>query len=381
MWLVPLSRVLIANGYGQLPAFAYATSAIAAFISPLIFGAMADRHVSPVRVLRWLALAAAASTAVVSWSISHHYPAVIVLALIQVYALCSAPTGSIASTIIFSSLHDSQRQFGPLRALGTFGWMCGCWLLSLLALDHSSSAGYAAMLAWIGLAAATISLPQTAPPPGGRIGLRERMGWDSLRLLKNRDHRVVFLTGALFSIPMAAFYPITPLQLQALGFERTSAWMTLGQVTEIIAMICLAGLLARYRLKWIFAAGLAAGIVRFAMCAANQKYWVLAGVTLHGLSLTLFFITAQIYLNERIEKEWRARAQALMSLMNSGIGNLVGYLSTGYWFAFCAKGAGGRWPLFWIGITLAVSAVLLFFLMAYRGIGLGLRAKTEKQIV
>jgi hypothetical protein len=35
---------------------------------------------------------------------------------------------------------------------------------------------------------------------------------------------------------------------------------------------------------------------------------VLAGVSLHGFAFTLFFITAQLYLDQRVDPAWRARA-------------------------------------------------------------------------
>jgi MFS family permease len=367
MWLVPLSRILNGNGYAKLSPYAYATSAIAAFVSPLIFGAMADRHVSPVRVLRWIATGSALGVAAASFAIQRGWPAGAVLGLVQLYSFFAVPTNSIASTIIFSRLRDSQRQFGPVRALGTFGWMCGCWLISAMNLDASPRAGYLGACVWVTLAIFTCVLPSVAPPAGGHVTLRQRMGWDALALLRHHDHGVVFLTAALFCIPLAAFYPFTPQQLQQLGFHRTAAWMSLGQVTEMLTMFCLAGLITKWRLKWIFAAGLAFCVMRFAFCALNIGPWLLAGVTLHGLSFTLFFITAQIYLNERVEPVWRARAQALMSLMTSGVGNLVGYLGTGFWFQACTPMSGTRWTLFWSGLALAVALVMVFFVAAYHG--------------
>ncbi len=57
MWFVPLGAVLDAHGMAALKPYAFATNALAAFVSPLIFGAMADRHHSPVVVLRGLAVA------------------------------------------------------------------------------------------------------------------------------------------------------------------------------------------------------------------------------------------------------------------------------------------------------------------------------------
>src|SRR3982751_4785191 len=73
-WLVPLSRILNANGYSTLAPYAYATSATAAFVSPLIFGAMADRHTSPVMVLRLIALGSAGGVALASFAIQRHWP-------------------------------------------------------------------------------------------------------------------------------------------------------------------------------------------------------------------------------------------------------------------------------------------------------------------
>src|SRR5207247_6086464 len=132
-------------------------------------------------------------------------------------------------------------------------------------------------------------------------------GLDALAMLRNHDHRVVFITVAMFSIPLAAFYPYTPPHLQELGLRHTSAWMTLGQITEIIAMFSLARLLSQWRIKWIFATGLAFGALRFACCALDSRAGVLTGVVLHSCSFTLVFITAQIYLDERVEAAWGGR--------------------------------------------------------------------------
>jgi MFS family permease len=368
VWMVPLSVVFKAHGLESIAPYAFATSALAAFISPLIFGAMADRHASPVVVLRGLALASTVVMSFVAWSIKSGWPPGLVLLLIQIYALCAAPTGSIVSAIVFSRLRDSQRQFGPIRAGATVGWMAGCWLVSALNADTSTLSEYTCAATWLALAAFTFLLPSVPPPKAaGRPTLLQRLGWDALVLMKNRDHRAVFVTAALFSIPLAAFYPFTPLHLQHLGFQHTSAWMTLAQTTELISMFSLAGLFLRWRLKWIFVMGLAFGLLRFALCAMNSRVWVLAGTSLHGFSFTLYFITAQIYINERVGPEWRARAQAMMALMTNGVGNLFGFLGTGWWFNACAQASGAQWPLFWDGITAAVGIVMIYFLAAYHG--------------
>lgn len=374
MWLVPLGPVLDAHGLAHLRPYAFATNAVAAFVSPLIFGAMADRHASPTRVLRGLTLASAAGMALAGFAVRQGWSPGAVLAVIQAYALCAVPTGSIASAIVFSRLQNSQRQFGPIRATGTFGWMVGCWVVSGLGADTSVRAFYAGSFAWIAVAAFTLLLPAVPPPPSpARTTFRERMGWDALVLFKNHDHRVVFITIALFSIPLAAFYPFTPQHLRALGFDRTAAWMSVGQITEIFAMFALGGLFARWRLKWIFGAGLALGVIRFALSALDTKTGLLAGITLHGLSFTLFFITAQIYLQERIDPQWRARAQALVSLMYSGVGSLLGYLGSGFWLAANSRSGPTHWTTFWGGLAFTMALAMAYFFVSYHGKSSGLK--------
>lgn len=310
--------------------------------------------------------------ALASWAISHRAPSGVALGVIQFYSLMAAPTASIATTIILSRLNNPQRQFGPVRAVATIGWIVGLWIISAFRADASSRAGYLGSLAWLGLALFTFALPSVPPPASGPVTFRERMGWDALVLLRDHDHRVVFMVIALFSIPLAAFYPFAPVHLGQLGFERTSAWMSLGQVTEVIAMFAMARMFERVRIKWIMAAGLAVGVLRFALLAVGHPAWVLAGVTLHGFSFTLVFITAQIYLNERIDSAWRARAQALLSLMSSGIGNLCGYLMTGWWLNLSTAGTRTNWTLYWSVLSGVMGVVLAYFLISYHGQSKGL---------
>jgi hypothetical protein len=134
-------------------------------------------------------------------------------------------------------------------------------------------------------------------------------------------------------------------------------------------MAALGALLLRWRLKWIFGCGLACGIVRFGLSALDDRVWILSGVVLHGCSFALVFVTAQIYIDQRVPPAWRARAQALMALMSGGVGNLTGYLSAGIWFRVCTDGGVTRWSLLWGGLAVAVAVVSAYFQIAYHGRG------------
>lgn len=376
MWLVPMSTVLRGGGLAPLTPYAFATTGAAAFLSPLLFGAIADRHASPTRVLRWLAVGAAVTMTIVMTGIHRGWSPLAVLGLIQAQAFCSVPTSSMAAAIIFSRLRNSQAEFGLVRVWATLGWMCGCWLISALNADASVRAGYTDAAVWLAVAAFTFSLRSVEPARSTeRTTLLQRLGWDTLSLLKNRDHRVVIITTALLSLPLAAFYPFTPPHLSDLGLTHTTAWMTLGQGSEIIGMLSLAAVLSRYRLKWIFTTGLTFGVLRFALCAVNRRIPVLAGVSMHGFSLVFVIITAQVYVDQRVDASWRARAQALVYLMSSGLGNFFGYLGSGWWLDACTTAGRANWTVFWSGLSGAVAMVLVYFVVAYHG-----RSGTRDQV-
>jgi len=368
MWLVPLTGVLSAHGLEQIRPYAYAATGVAAFISPLIFGAMADHHASPVKVLRGLAFATALMIAIVSCAIGVGWNRWLVLGLIQLYSLCASPLGSISATVILARISDAQKEFGPIRGMYTFGWIIGCCIISALNADQSTRSGFAGAVTWLIVALFTFFLPPLETPRAvAQLTLRQRLGWDALALLKNPDHRVVYIVVALQAMPLAAFYPFTPPHMRELGLQHTSAWMSLGQVTELFCMFTLGAALTRWRLKWIFVAGLGFSVLRFTLCAMNSQFWLLAGVFIHGASFTLVYVTAQIYLDQRVDPSWRARAQALMTVVYTGAGNMLGYLGTGAWFNACTGSAGTRWTMFWGGLATACVGVLIYFLAVYKG--------------
>jgi hypothetical protein len=51
----------------------------------------------------------------------------------------------------------------------------------------------------------------------------------------------------------------------------------------------------------------------------------------------------------------------------SGLGNLIGYLGGGWWFATCTPNGVTDWARFWWGETALTAAVCVFFALAYRG--------------
>ncbi len=374
-WFVPMASILDEAGLQTIKPIAFAASALASILSPLFFGALADRSVSPVLVLRWVTLMAAAFSSLVAIAIHKALPALVILALLQCQAIFAAPTSSLSGAIVLTRLGTGQSRFGAIRSLGTIGWIVGCWATSLLALDNTPNAFFLSTILWCGLFGFTWFVPsaprsnhlgaeRTNPRP--KITLRERLGLDALSLLRDRNHRVVYVTAALLAVPFAAFYPYTPRLLADLGFQRISAWMSLGQVSEVLVLLIMAQVVHRFGFKRVVCLGIFLGVLRYGLYALSEPLAVLMGIALHGMVFTFTYISAQIYLAERIDPNWHARAQALLSLMSGGVGNLIGYLAVGAWLQVCESPEGRSWPLYWGVLATMVLAVLTYFGVSYR---------------
>ncbi|MFN7628099.1 MAG: MFS transporter, partial [Pirellula sp.] len=193
-WFVPIGSVLESANLRSVIPFAFATSAVAALLSPLFFGAMADRSVPPIQVLRWLGVGTACFVGMVAWGIHSRWNPWLILLLIQLQSLLSVPTNSLTGSIVFARIGNSHRQFGAIRAMGTAGWIAGCWLISAMHVDANPRAFQISALLWIALAAYTLFIPKEATIPcnPGKLTLRERFGLDAWSLLKIHDHRVIF---------------------------------------------------------------------------------------------------------------------------------------------------------------------------------------------
>lgn len=369
MWGVSLASVLRAHGFESIVSYAFATTSIAALISPLAVGALADQRFSSERVLRWLGTGSMVFLGLLFYGIHERWSPWTVLALAQMHALWSTPTFGLTTSLVLSRLSDAKQQFGLLRLWATLGWMsAGAFVSWVLKADSSPLSGWAGCVGWALTVLFSFTLPHI-PPTAKKThrSWREVLGLDALPLLRHHDHGIVFTTSALLSIPLAAFYPFTVLHLMDLNVGHILGAMSLGQITEAVTMISLASLLTHIRLKWVFLAGIAFGIVRYALFAFDTRAALYTGIFMHGLCYTLFVITAQIYLEQRIPQEMRARAQALLTLMNSGIGNLIGTLGCGWWWHACKSGGRTDWTLFWSVLALVIVGVLVFFALNYRG--------------
>jgi Nucleoside H+ symporter len=368
-----LSNMLNARGLGtEWIERVFMVGPLAALISPLIVGAMADYRYAAQKIYGWICLISSIFHVAAFWMLQSGRSPWLFLVLMAIGSVISAPMWGMMTSISMSHLKQGERHFPIVRMGGTVGWIVAGVVLSyILKGDRSVVCGYAGALARIVGGICAFWLPHTRPQ-GGAASWKDLLGLGAFKLLKERDQRVFFLISALVSVPLAAFFPYTPKHLLDLGDARPVATMALGQVSEVLAMVGVTYILTRMRVKSLLMIALLITVSRFAAYTlAGWTHWMPAmwyGILFHGAGYTFYFITGQIFLDRRIPPAMRSQAQGLLALLSSGLGTLVGNTFCRHLYDFAVSANHGGWAFYW-GVLTALALICVPILgLGYKGL-------------
>jgi hypothetical protein len=371
LWMPALPNILKVRGMEWLIPYAFAAGPMASLISPLIFGSMADYRFSAQKLMGTLSITGAAFLGLAFASLEFGWGPWAYLGFQGVNALIAAPMWALLSTVALTHLKNPEKSFPLYRLWGTFGWIIAGVSVSLLSWDISPLAGVAAMFVRVLLGLVCFMMPDT-PPQGtleGNVSWQKYFGLDAVNLFKEKSMRVFLLTTIFLSVPLAAFYMYTPILLRALGDKHPTASMSLGQVTEIVALLMLGGLLVKGRLRWVLVAALTFALARyllFALGGWTGGLWVVwLGIAMHGPCYTFYYVTGQMLVNRRVDPGMRNQAQALLGTLSGGVGACGGSLFCG-WYYSVTIGCFNGWVFFWLGLATLVLLCGLYFIIGYR---------------
>jgi nucleoside transporter len=387
-WLVTLGTFLgnSLKASGGDIGTAYSLPAIAAIVSPFIVGMIADRFFSTEKVLAFLHVAGAAVLyfAATQSSFASFWP------LFLVYVLCYMPTLALTNALAFDHMADPTAEFPRIRVLGTIGFIAAGWAIGFL--PDQAVAGEATMMAaektamplMLGAAASLVmglyclTLPHTPPHNAGKkLSARDILGLDALALMKDRSFAVFVLGSFLLCIPLQFYYAFANPFLNEIGVQNAAAKMTLGQMSEIGFMLLMPFFFARLGIKKLLLIGMVAWTVRYLLFAygnATSGMWMLyLALLLHGVCYDFFFVTGQIYVDQKADIRIRAAAQGFIALVTLGLGQFVGSKLSGMVVdanAIAAATPGGAvthdWAKIWFVPALGAVGVLLIFAALFK---------------
>ena len=211
----------------------------------------------------------------------------------------------------------------------------------------------------------SFTLPATPPgiAKGEKLLLKDILGLDALRLLKDRNFAVFFFSSVLICIPLAFYYQNANPFLSEMGVANPTGKMTIGQVSEVGFMLLLPIFLSRYGIKKTLLFGMLAWVLRYLMFAFGNNeelvVMLLLGIALHGICYDFFFVSGQIYTDSKAGDKFKSSAQGMITLATYGVGMLVGFWVAGQITDFYVLEAGHDWRGIWV--VPAGFALLVFF--------------------
>jgi len=378
-WFVTLGTFLGNNlsASGSETAAVFSTQSWGAIIAPFIIGLIADRYFNAEKILGILHLAGA----FLMYQMYQSQEVGIFYTYVLSYMILYMPTLALVNSVAFNQMQNPEKEFANIRVWGTIGWIVAGLAISFL--FHWDSAegisqgmlkntfllsGVAALL----LGLFSFSLPKTPPKVAStdKIKIGDLLGFDALKLLKDKNFAIFFISSILICIPLAFYYQNAHPFLTEAGIKNPTGMMAIGQISEALFLLLIPVFFVRFGFKKTILVGMLAWGVRYVLFAygdgGDLSFMLIIGIALHGICYDFFFVSGQIYTNSKAGDKYKSSAQGLITLATYGVGMLIGFAVAG-WITDNYKTieGGTNWQMVWIIPAGIAFAVFLIFALLF----------------
>jgi nucleoside transporter len=379
-WFVTLGTFL-GNNLGASGAeigMAFSTQSWGAIIAPVFIGLIADRFFNAERILGVLHLIGAILMYLMAQAgdFSGFYPYVFG------YMLVYMPTLALVNSVSFYQMKDPAKEFSIIRVFGTLGWIVAGLFISYWfrwdAQEAIANGALANTFIMVAIASALLglfsfSLPKTPPSNTGgeNLSLGDLLGFDALKLLKDRNFLMFFITSILICIPLAFYYQQANPFLVELGMENPTGKMTLGQISEVLFMLLLPFFFKKFGFKKTILVGMLAWTIRYVLFAygnaGEYTFMLIIGIALHGICYDFFFVSGQIYTDFKAGEKVKSAAQGLITLATYGVGMLIGFWVAGKISdTYLLENGQHNWEVIWLLPAAFAMGVLILFMLIFK---------------
>ncbi|MBD1434446.1 MFS transporter [Sphingobacterium sp. DN00404] len=383
-WFVTLGTFLIQNLQAEPFQISnvFSTQSLGAIIAPFIIGMIADRYFNAERILGILHLIGAFLMFQMykATDIATFYPYVLA------YMILYMPTLALVNSVSFRQLTNPETQFSSIRVWGTIGWIvAGLAISFLFQWDSPAGAQQGALrntFLMAGIASAVLGLfsfilPKTPPIKVDSVekpSFASIIGLDAVKLLKDRNFLIFFISSILICIPLAFYYSNANPFLVEIGLSNATGKMAIGQVSEAVFLLLLPVLFVRFGFKKTILIGMLAWVVRYLLFAygnaGDLSFMLIIGIALHGICYDFFFVSGQIYTDSKAGVKYKSAAQGLITLATYGVGQLIGFWVAGFigdkYQSIKETDVAAFWQQIWIVPAGIAFVVMILFMILFK---------------
>lgn len=368
-----LSKNLNATEFEKANVFS--TQSLGAIIAPFIVGMIADRYFNAERILGVLHLVGAVLMYQMygAADMSTFYPYVLA------YMVLYMPTLALTSSVSFRQLTNPEKQFSGIRIWGTIGWIVAGLVISYFWDAKASEGALKNTFLLSGVASLVLGIFSFALPKTPPVKLDENekpsfasiIGLDAIKLLKDKNFLIFFVSSVLICIPLAFYYSNANPFLSEIGLENATGKMTIGQASEVLFLLALPIFFTKFGFKKTILVGMLAWVIRYLLFAYGNagelSFMLLIGIALHGICYDFFFVSGQIYTDSKAGVKYKSAAQGLITLATYGVGQLIGFWVAGYvgdkYKEMKATDMAAFWNHTWV-VPAIIAAVVFFIFLA-----------------
>ena len=421
IWLPMLAQRLGPNDL-NIDAFyiglVFSVYGLGAILGPLIAGQLADRYFSTERVMA-VCHGVGGVLLIASAYMTTFWP---IFATLLIYCNFYFATMGLSNSITFRSLGEANQSYFPgIRLWGTIGWIAaglsfaayldyndlsfyrqfadllglsapfgrflGWWratvvpaILPLFEVSFIGKPGFRDCLRIAGVVSLIyglycLTLPHTPPVPAKATDPVDKRSaiLEGLELMRFRSFAVLIVVTGLVGIMLAFYFGCENFFLESIGInsKNTGAYMTIGQIAEIVVMLLVPVAVRKMGVKTTMILGASAWALRFGLSAYGKPQWLMiATIGLHGFAFGFFFVVAQMYVDRAASGDIKATAQNLLIFVVYGLGSVIGSVATGpIRKAFTTTVDGVRredWSGVWMGPFVLTLLCIVVFALLFR---------------
>jgi nucleoside transporter len=366
-WYGQMSKYLLDNLHatGDQVGNAYTTFAIASIFAPFFVGLISDRFFAAQKVMGFLNILGG----VILYFLSLERDPEAFFWYILAYTLCFAPNLALSNSIAMNQMSNPEKEFPSIRVTGTIAWIVVTNIIGFYALGDKVAIFEIAMYTSFILGIYAFTLPNTPPKGDKNASVAQILGLDALKLFKDRSFLIFFISSILICIPLSFYYAMANPSLTDSHMSNVENKMSLGQASEVIFMLLIPLAFTRLGVKKMLVVGLVAWIVRF-LCFGYgdgiSSEWILyIGIILHGVCYDFFFVTGQIYTDQKAGEKIKNSAQGLITFATYGIGMGIGSKLSGIVLDYYTVNEVKDWQSVWMVPAAIAGVVLLLFVFFF----------------